>query len=102
VSYLPWYQVSVTAPNSVTPVNYIQGDNPKIRINTHELGVWSLLYSIHDHAGMFGVGGQDNAVTLAASLIVADSVAPDIYCKKDRCVGSKCSQCRQYPRRKGA
>jgi hypothetical protein len=78
-------KILVTAPNSATPEEYIQGDSPTIKINTHVLGDWTIIYSSHDHAGMFGASGQDNQVQLTAKIVVSDTAAPIVYCKKHKC-----------------
>jgi hypothetical protein len=79
-------KILVTAPNSVTPQEYVQGDSPTIKINTHVLGDWTIIYSSHDHAGMFGHSGIDNSVQLTAKIVVADTLPPVIYCKTHKCV----------------
>jgi hypothetical protein len=78
-------KVAITAPNSATPSVYVQGTNPQIKLDSHVIGDWNVVYSVHDHAGMFGANGQDNAVQLSAKVSVTDTVAPILYAKKHSC-----------------
>jgi hypothetical protein len=69
---------------------YQQGNlnlqNNKVRIDTHILGPSTKIYlNAKDNAGIFGKNGKDNMATWMTQLVVKDTVAPTIYCKKSGC-----------------
>jgi hypothetical protein len=70
-------------------VEYNQGalllEGSWVALDTHTLGVYTIEYSVHDHAGMFGLKGHDNSVLVTKKLRVQDTLAPNIYCKKAGC-----------------
>jgi hypothetical protein len=81
-------KINVKAPNAAEGTDYTQSaaTPPKIQVNTHVLGEWTLTYSAHDHAGMFGENGEDNAASMVGKVVVRDSLPPTLYCAKQKCV----------------
>lgn len=81
-------KITVKAPNAAQGNTYTQNSvtPPRIELNTHVLGTWTMTYSVHDHAGMFGANGQDNSASMIGQVVVRDTIAPALYCNKQKCV----------------
>jgi hypothetical protein len=84
-------KIQLLYPDATKVVTVSQGEmgGVPIKIDTTRLGETIVTYSVHDHAGMFGRKGTDNYAVKSTKLIVADTVAPLLYCKKAGCKREK-------------
>jgi hypothetical protein len=78
--------ITITSPTGVEQSKTQQenGDSA-MNLNTYQTGVWTVKYTAKDHAGHFGVNGQDNEADQTISVLVKDSVAPWAFCKAKSC-----------------
>jgi hypothetical protein len=66
-----------------TPTTTTYGYGDTVQIDTLKVGTYHLKYEVHDHAGMYGEGGNDNVSIQYVDILVQDTVKPVITINDD-------------------
>jgi hypothetical protein len=68
-----------------TTTSYTNKIDTNRAVDMSKLGVWSVAYSLHDKACIFGQGGGNNHATKTPTTKVADAPPPSISCTEGSC-----------------